>query len=142
MSVRRTPGKSAEPDFAYRAPIFCIAEALTPVSSVIELIALTASLTSSLDISKVGASVPFITNVMFSWDALEDRKTASVMADASTPVSFLLREIRDASSLADSCAMASNVFDPKYPLIVVSSLVVTGLAAGDVAAEVAMEPLA
>ena len=79
-SVRRTPGKSAEPDFAYRAPIFCIAQALTPVSSVIELIALTASLTSSLDILKVGASVPFITNVMFSWDALEDRKTASVLS--------------------------------------------------------------
>ena len=134
-SVRRTPGKSAEPDFEYREPIFCIAEALTPVSSVMELIALTASLTSSLEMSKVGVSVPFIVNLMISGDALEDRKTASVIADASTPVSSLSREIRDARSLADSCAMASNVFDPKYPLIVTSSFVVTGLAAGDVAAE-------
>ena len=57
----------------------------------------------------------------FSRDALDDRKTASVIADASTPVLFLLREIRDASSLADSCAIASNVFDPKCPLIVMSS---------------------
>ena len=77
-----------------------------------------------------------------SGDALEDRKTASVIADASTPVSFLVRAIRDASSLADSCAMAANVFDPKYPLIVMSSSIVTGLAAGDVAAEVVMAPLA
>ena len=141
-SVRRTPGKSAEPDFAYSAPIFCIAEALTPVSSVIELIALTAFRTSSLETLNVGVCVPFIVNLMISGDALEDRKTASVIADASTPVSFLLREIRDASSLADSFAIASNVFDPKYPLIVMSSSVVTGFAAGDVAAEVVMAPLA
>ena len=99
-SVRRTPGKSAEPDFAYREPIFCIAEALTPVSSVMELIALTASRTSSLETPKDGVSIPFIANITFSRDALEDRKTASVIAYASTPVSFLLREIRDASSLA------------------------------------------
>ena len=61
----------------------------------IELIALTASLTSSLETPKDGVSIPFIVNLTFSRDALEDRKTASVIAYASTPVSvFVERDPR------------------------------------------------